>query len=47
MGIGDRTETMVDTPVREELLSRGSSELQAPVCRYVIRNAEGDNLSLA
>ena len=42
MGIGDGTETVVDTPVREELLGSGSSELRAPICRYVVRNAKGD-----
>ena len=47
MGIGDGTETVVDTPVREELLGCGSSELRAPVRHYVIRNAKGEVLRSA
>ena len=42
MGISDGTETVVNTPVRKELLGCDSGELRAPVRRYVIRDAEGD-----
>ena len=42
MGISDRTETVVNTPVRKELFGCDSGELRAPVRRFVVRDAEGD-----